>query len=886
MELRSHQWLLILLIITGHCEAQEEAAEIFARAESMRLQGKARREAIERYGRAAQLWKGREEEAQARWRRGQLLDLSGEREKALGEFRAGLAQARDPKVKAGLHYGLGRVLQAMGKNQEGIEHYQKSLDWRRQTGEKFEQALSLHNLGAAYWALGENEEAKRRYEEALVIRREIGDEAGIGYTLFGLANVQYVWGDLERALEEYERALVVWRKLKQARGEADCLNSMGLMHALLGDARQARLLYAAALEGWAKAGDAVGEAYTLSNLGMVEGAGGRALFERALRVLREKGDRNRQAYVLHNLGVLDGAPALLEESLAIKREVGDRYGEAQTREKLAEIYLKSGQAGAALESATEAVRQQQAVRNKLGDARAEAVRGRALLKLGRHGEASETSKRALEMVEWLRAAVVNVELRGRFFATQQRVYRDAIAVLMAMGRSAEAFEVSERSRARMLLDRVMAASEGKGENRELAARERQLRREIHVQAQRIQRLSAGAEGVELVAARRQLDRLFETWRRLSKEREELAGVMVKPILARLQGGVLEERTALVEFLIDGDQSWAWAVTRTGIRAVRMASRPTLAALVKKQRVALAGKAEDAGVDRELMRLLIAPLGLGRGIERLAMVLDAPLNQMSFAAVGGLIERYELIETPSASTLIALRERPARSTRRGVEIIADPVFDAADTRAPKSEMVMGREEAKGYRRLHFSGIEAEGIFKIAGEQTASRHTGLEAGKELLEREAVRKARVVHLATHAQVEEERPELSAVVFAGIDGKGRERNGHLRLYEIYRLQLEAELVVLSGCTTAMGPELSGEGTLSLARGFLYAGAGKVMASQWEVDDRATAELMVRFYEGYLRLRLPAAAALRRAQLALRADARWKQPYYWAGFRLAGDWR
>lgn len=885
MELRLCHRLLGLLIIAVHSTAQDDPAEIFARAEKLRLETKTHGEAIALYRQASGLWKGQEGEAKARWRLGQLLDLSGDREKALAEFQAGLERAREPKLLAGLHYGMGRVLVAMGKANVGIDSYQQALVLRRQTGERFEQALTLHNLGSAYWTLGKNDEAIRSHTEALEIRREIKDQTGVAYTLYGMASVYYSWGDLERALQQYSEALAVWRQLKQVRGEADSLNAMGLMYSLLGDKRQARLRYEEALRLWAKAQDPAGEAYTLSNLALVDGPAGRPAFEKALKVLREKGDRRGQAYVLHNLADLSGSLDLFEESLAIKRELGDRTGEAQTLEKLAEAYLKAGRAQTALESASDAVKLHQEVGNKLGEAASEAVRSRALLQLGRPEEARSSIAAVLGQVEGLRAAVVNVELRSSFFATQQRIYREAIAALMELGQVEEAFEVSERSRSRILLDRVMAANEGTTESRELAATEARLSREIHAQAQRVQRLSAEKAVGEMVAARRQLDRLFESWSQVSNQRDKLVGASAEPVLAKLKSSALDARTALVEYSMNSSQSWAWVVTRDGIRPVRLASRAALVAAVRKQRAALAAKRSDAQVDRDLFRMLISPLELSRGIERLVLVLDSPLPQMSFAALGGLLERYEVVEVPSASTLIALREHSRATGRKSLRIVADPVFDAADARLSQSEAMLSHQEQADLPRLHFSRIEAAGILRIAGEEMASQFTGLGAQKDLFQRKDFLEASILHLATHAQVDEDRPELSAVVFSRVDSSGRERNGHLRLYEIYRMRLAADLVVLSGCTTALGAELGGEGTMSLARGFLFAGAKKVLASQWEVDDRATGELMMRFYEGLLRLRLPAAAALRRAQLSLRADPRWKEPYYWAGFRLAGDW-
>ena len=108
----------------------------------------------------------------------------------------------------------------------------------------------------------------------------------------------------------------------------------------------------------------------------------------------------------------------------------------------------------------------------------------------------------------------------------------------------------------------------------------------------------------------------------------------------------------------------------------------------------------------------------------------------------------------------------------------------------------------------------------------------------------------------------------------------------EIYSLKLRSELVVLSACETALGKDVRGEGLIGLTRGFMYAGSPRVIASLWRVPDRATSELMKRFYEGLFRGGLRLAAALRAAQLDMRKTLRWSSPYYWAGFILQGEWQ
>ncbi|HSG39176.1 MAG TPA: CHAT domain-containing protein, partial [Thermoanaerobaculia bacterium] len=127
------------------------------------------------------------------------------------------------------------------------------------------------------------------------------------------------------------------------------------------------------------------------------------------------------------------------------------------------------------------------------------------------------------------------------------------------------------------------------------------------------------------------------------------------------------------------------------------------------------------------------------------------------------------------------------------------------------------------------------------------------------------------------------SGLVFAARDERGRARDGVLRAYEVARLRLPSELVVLSACDSGLGARIAGEGLVGLPHAFLRAGAGKVLASLWRVNDPAAPVLMSGFYQALLREGLTPEAALRSAQLELAAHPKWRQPYYWAGFVLTG---
>jgi CHAT domain-containing protein len=189
------------------------------------------------------------------------------------------------------------------------------------------------------------------------------------------------------------------------------------------------------------------------------------------------------------------------------------------------------------------------------------------------------------------------------------------------------------------------------------------------------------------------------------------------------------------------------------------------------------------------------------------------------------------------------------------------------------------------RLPFSREEADAIAKLADATRVLKVTDFNANRASVIEGALANYRIVHFATHGLLDAERPSLSGLVLSLVDEHGAPQDGYVRLHDIYNMRLGADLVVLSACQTALGKAMKGEGLIGLTRAFMYAGAPRVVASLWEVDDLATAELMKKFYTAMLQQRLSPTAALRAAQLELSRTARWASPYYWAGFTIQGDW-
>jgi CHAT domain-containing protein len=180
------------------------------------------------------------------------------------------------------------------------------------------------------------------------------------------------------------------------------------------------------------------------------------------------------------------------------------------------------------------------------------------------------------------------------------------------------------------------------------------------------------------------------------------------------------------------------------------------------------------------------------------------------------------------------------------------------------------DASGYiARLPASREEANAIAKILGSQDPEAvHVALDfaASREYVLRDGLSRFRLVHFATHGVVDSRQPEMSGLILSLMDRKGRKQDGYLRLGDIYKFKLSADLVVLSSCDSALGKDLESEGIIGLPRGFLYAGAKSVIASLWKVNDEATQALMSLFYRNLWQAdkKMTAVEALRQAQLAV----------------------
>ena len=811
---------------------------------------------------------------------------------ALESFERSLNLAtgiNDQRLQALNLTAIGLVNSVLGEKQKALEFHSRALMIFRGMGNRYGEAVVNNGIANVYSDIGENDNAIRSYSRALRLFIEIGDRDFEGLTMGSIGNVYLSMGDPKQALIWCKRRLALSRLVKSRWVAAHTLNDIGRVYDSMGDSRKAVGYFNHALAEEQAMGDRRGQAYSLNSIGLANERLGHA------------------AIALTNY----------KEALALFREVAHGDGQIQTLHNIARTEGDIGE----MKQAHEAVR--------------------SLIAL------VETQRVKVAGEEFRTSYFASVHKHYELYIDV--LMRMHLQTPWA-GYGAAALESAEKARARGLLDMLREARTDirEGASPELLERERTLQSTLNAKAASLTRFLNRMPGQEEVAdLKKELTRLTSEYElveaQIRADSPRYAALTQPQTMGvqEIQKRILDPDTLLLEYSLGKERSYVWSVTPTSLNAYVLPARAEIEDAVKRlyASVALPPHERSAGRpdpfrpanpnDRyrraaaELSKMLLGPMASELGRKRLAIVAEGALQYVPFSTLidpvdlasdgnnaQPLVANHEIVELPSASVLAELRRDIGSRTppSKGVVVFANPVFDKYDSRiAPSGEGQKPPEGNRGHRknrsgftlgrtgiddgpthfqRLSFSQSEAEEICSLIPKDECRMFLDFDANRLAATSPEIGDYRIVHFGTHALLDNTHPNLSMIVLSLVDRRGQPQNGFLRLNEIYNLRLRANLVVLSACETALGKQVQGEGLLGLTRGFMYAGAPRVVASLWEVDDQATAQLMIYFYRGMLTDHLTAGQALRAAQMAMRNERRWDSPYYWGGFVLQGEWK
>lgn len=788
--------------------------------------------------------------------------------------------------------------------QQAIEKYEAALTIWQSLNDKLMEAFSLHEVGMIYGDIGLFQKAIDSHSKAAALYKELKlprDEAGV------LTNIGWVFGELgdtQNRLAMYDRAAEIRRNI----GDVDLvlISNIASTYAKLGQHQRALETHLRVLEMRRATNDQLGLGITLRNIG--------------------------DCY--EHLGDKQKALAAYHESLDFARKAGNHFYTATTLSHLGLIYESLGQKEKAVDYLNQTLKLRQTINDRRGVAMTLAHIARVERNRGNLSEARKHIEEALEIAEELRTQVVSQQLRATYFASVQQYREFYIDLLMRLHKEdpsqkliQTAFNASETGRARSLLELLREASTEirHGVDPALLERERKLGETIADKAQKQMRLLSREhteeEAKAIAKGIAELTTDYEQVQAQIRQASPQYAALIRPMplaLDEIQRKVLDRETLLLEYSVGEEKSFLWAVTADSIKAYELPNRAAIEPLARRVYESL-GVRKLSGADAEyakaaanLSQVLLGPVAAELKDKRLLIVSDGVLQFIPFAGLPDpvatdsrpLVIDHEVVTTPSASVVALLRQETAdrKPAPRALAVFADPVFSNDDPRVSIARLAHSKPAEKdssadvsrsmresgltSLRRLRFSRQEADEIARLAVNDAKLEAVDFEANRKLATSAELSQYRVVHFATHGLINNQHPELSGIVLSLVDEKGQPQNGFLRLYDLYNLKLSADLVVLSACQTALGKEIKGEGLVGLTRGFMYAGAPRVVASLWQIDDRASAEFMKRFYQGMLVQKLRPAAALRAAQISMQKDKRWNAPHYWAAFTLQGEWR
>ncbi|MEZ5344173.1 MAG: CHAT domain-containing protein [Pyrinomonadaceae bacterium] len=767
---------------------------------------------------------------------------------------------------------------------------------------------------------------------------------GVAYISYGL--IHDTLGEFQNALDAYLLSLEIWRELGNDQYVASALNNLGVVYHDIGEFEKAVFYYNQAIELQRRKGDIKSVGIYLNNLGnlyadLTEYDKAEKFYLDSLEIKREddsvRGKRSLGATV-NNLGKLltrkgnyEKGIAYLVEGLEIRKSVDDKWGEANSLLNVGKARWESGDKAEAFENLKVSNEYSRALGDRQMEAESFYLLAVAERERGNIDKALEDVSRGLDLVEQIRSELVGSRARYSYLSTVHEFYELYTDLLVSRYEKtssqadlAKSLQISERSRSRSLIELLEEAKVNfrQGIDVELLARLKDVQDELENKYGTRQGLLRGNAKPEQIAKveseindlNSEIQALQGRIRRENPKYSDLTqGRTV--YLAEIQN-LLDDETVFIEYKLGEKRSFAWIVTKN---AVDISILPPRKEIEQKAReyynlVVANDSVQNPRSDqlaRDLGKSLLAPFSERISNKRLAIVADGVLQYTPFSSLilpnenerGAVevIEENEIVMLPSASVLEQLREseKTYDGTKKSVAVFADPVFDAKDPRISGVVEVSNKTGNTGLTevlrdfkigetlpRLLFSRQEARDISAFLDPESSAVSLDFEASITNLENESLANYRILHFATHGLLNTTNPELSGLVFSLYDQSGRPRDGFLSLNDIYNLKISGDMVVLSACQTALGKDIRGEGLVGLSRGFLYAGANRVIASLWKVDDSATAEFMKRFYRNHLAEGLPASAALREAKLEMRKIPRYRSPYYWSAFTLLGEWQ
>lgn len=881
----------------------------------------------------------------------------GNKDAALEHYEQALAMAReieDTKAEGQTLFNLGSLYSENGRRQDAVAAFERYLEILEGTHNTRDQLEALEIITDLYRETRQDEKEFESLQQMLSIAQETKDRFRKGVVLLNLGAYCQNRLRLQDAVEYYHQALEISHQTSDAALEGASLSHIGGAYLELDMYEQALDHYEQALEVLQQAGGARHLESEIHN-GMARLYADSDDWETPMHHLQQSlilareardGPREREALfglaqLYERVGNIREAVERCNQVLAIDREHENQYGTGDALCYMGELLRRSGETEIAINQFRGALKLARKIHH--GGGVANALRGlaRAYCDEGRFDKAAPHFEEAIEIYEAARRDVLSPEWRTARSSVGHEVYLDYVRLSVEQGELARALHFAERRKARVFLDLLAETRTDiqQGVDADLREKQETLLRELRDLNQQLKNMADARRDSELVASleARQLEseRAYQINEAEIRRRNPRYAAIVQPDvwdLNRLQEELLDEKTILMEYVLDEPKSWLFAISKNEIKVFSLPPKDEIETKVDDLYEAVKNQREFFSPAFDLYQALIKPAEEFILDKQLLIVADEKLNYLpfatlltepikqsgssSFAELPYLIRRHAIVYAPSASVAGFLKsDRRQRPHTWRQELIAfafsesliglerdmtrceSLVLEAALAHI-RSVNAFGPLPGTRKEVLRIASLLDDGVVssltksvKAYDSKSVQIRLGSEATKPALlsffgSQTEPKPTRFVHFATHGIVDSVKPQFSGLIF----NPGEDGNPFWQTFEIFNATIPSDLVVLSACETGLGKVFSGEGLVGLARAFFYAGAASVCPTLWSVDDESTADLMESFY-GYLlkycndnSSSIDKSEALRQAQLDLvNRGGELSHPYFWAAFVLIG---
>lgn len=770
----------------------------------------------------------------------------------------------------------GWSLYRQGEYTHALSNYRQALSLAKATNLSERTIDATYKIGEVYARSGDTSQANLFLDSALDLADAQKKPIWRGRVLQVKAKLLYDAGTFLLAKVLFEDALNAYAEIDDKVGEINCRYYLARIHSNLEDFEKSYQYFAEVLK-FDKQSD------NQTNLGQ-------SYFRLAEVAFKQK----------------DYPQAIQDINKAIKilDTVDDEYLKGRLYSLAGSIYFYSQQAGKAFDF----IRQAELVQKNIEDHRGQIETSYRLAEI--YAVQSESKKAlsqldsVMKKIELLRSKIGRTDLKQSYLALHQKVAALQIELLMQDPKqSLTSLKIAESFRSETLEESLYKLKTNIEVPLKLAEDRSDLQRQLQTEVVDYLQLSEPEARQEILERTRKLAaKLQQVEARIDSSigKSIIKKTSTDTSITQIQSQ-LKDDSIILYFDTNPSQSYLWTIDNQSVTSFIKASVSNIAQQVE-QALSLINtrpntnnkrRKQQVEAFKRLSKMLLPESSIDwKKYSQLIIVSDGPLNYIPFSLLTlpghkhPILQQHRVSYIPSLNVFSQLRNKENFNQIAGQELesklllLANPSF--AGTSQAKNKIATSRTGFE-MSELPYSQKEAQSIAKIAANSKILAQSN--ASKHAFYQQSPEEYQMIHFATHGLANSELPSLGGLVLSNL-----ESNDNLLLApEISNLTLKAELVVLSGCETALGRLIDGEGLQGLSRSFFEAGTKRVVASLWSVQDDATAELMSAFYRGLLIDKLSVDEALRLAKLHVKNYRRknnsrpWRDPYYWAGFVLQG---